>query len=152
MIKTNIIKLTIIHCLTPLFVGGLLYIFFRSTDLRMFHWFSFLGLDHFITSARDYFSVLKNDLPNWIYFSLPDGLWVYSFTSALLIYWRNDIHKVKFWLLIPLTTGVLIEVLQGVKLFPGTFDFLDLAFTSLGLLLSAIIINYKFKQNEKTVF
>ena len=126
--------------------SSLLYILFRSADLRMFHWFSFLGLDYFITSARDSFSVLKNDLPNWIYFSLPDGLWVYSFTSALLIYWRNDIQKVKFWLLIPLTTGVFIEVLQGVKLFPGTFDFLDLAFTSLGLLLSAIIINYKFKK------
>ena len=150
-IKLNRVALTVVHCLIPLLLGGFLYILFRSADLRMFNWFSFIGIDNFIISARENFSEFKNYLPNWTYYSLPDGLWVYSFTSALLIYWENDTSKVKFWLIIPFATGILIEILQGLNLFPGTFDILDLAFSALGLSLSKIIINYKYKQNEKTV-
>ena len=142
------IKLVALHCFTPLLLGGLIYFMFRSTELRMFNWLSIIGLDSLIISARTNVSLLKNHLPNWFIYSLPDGLWVYSFSSALLIYWNNDKQKVKFWLLIPFTTGILVEIFQGLKLFPGTFDFLDLTFSSLAILFSIIIINFKFKQNE----
>jgi len=147
-IEKNKIKLVVLNCITPLLLGGLIYIMFRSTELRMFKWLSAFGLDSLIFSARANISALKNHLPNWFFYSLPDGLWVYSFTSALLIFWNNDKRKVKFWLLIPFTTGILVEIFQGLKLFPGTFDFLDLTFSSLALLFSIIIINLKFKQNE----
>lgn len=138
--------------MTPLLVGGLLYLLFRSTTLRMFKWFAFIGFDSAIQSTRTNVLELKSHLPNWTFFSLPDGLWVYSFTSAILIYWNNDKQKVKFWLLIPFTSGILIEIFQGFNLFPGTFDFIDLTFLILGLSLSKILINYKFKQYEKAVF
>jgi hypothetical protein len=150
-IKTNRATLTIVHCLTPLLLGGILYILFRSTTLRMFKWFSLVGLEHTIHSAQTNVFELKNYIPSWIYFSLPDGLWIYSFTSAILIYWYNDNQKVRFWLLIPFISGILIEIFQCFKLFPGTFDSLDLVFSILGLFLSKIIINHKLKQNEKTV-
>ena len=148
MMNKNKIQLAALHCLIPLLLGGLLYILFRSTELRMFKWFSSFGLDGIISSTRTNLSELKYYLPNWTYYSLPDGLWVYAFTSALLIYWNNETQKVKFWLLIPFTTGILVEIFQGLKLFPGTFDILDLTFSTLGLLLSKIIINHKFKENE----
>ncbi len=115
----------------------------------MFEWFSLIGLEDAIQSARTSVFEYKNYLPNWAYFSLPDGLWIYSFTSAILIYWNNDNQKTKLWLLIPFTTGILIEILQAFKLFSGTFDYLDLTFLILGLSLSKIIINHKFKQNDK---
>jgi hypothetical protein len=150
-VKINIATLIISHCLAPLFLGGILYILFRSTNLRMFKWFTSLGLKNTINYIRECAIEYKNDIPNWAYFSLPDGLWIYSFTSAILIYWYNDIKKTKLWLLIPFITGVLTEILQGLKLFPGTFDNFDLSFSVLGISLSIIIINYKFKQNEKTV-
>ena len=149
MVKINRTTLTIIHCLTTLLLGGLLYVLFRSTTLRMFKWFSLIGLEDAIQSARTSVFEYKNSLPNWAYFSLPDGLWTYSFTSAILIYWNNDNQKTKLWLLIPFTTGILIEIFQAFKLFPGTFDYLDLTFSILGFSLSKIIINYKFKQNDK---
>jgi hypothetical protein len=148
-VKIKRTTLTIIHCLIPLLVGGLLYVLFRSTTLRMFEWFSLIGFEDAIQSARTSAFEYKNYLPNWAYLSLPDGLWIYSFTSAILIYWHNDNKKTKFWLLIPFTTGILIEILQGFKLFPGTFDYLDLTFSILGLSISKIIINHKFKQNDK---
>ena len=49
----------------------------------------------------------------------------------------------------PFTMGILIEILQAFKLFSGTFDYLDLSLSILGLSLSKIIINHKLKQNDK---
>jgi hypothetical protein len=150
-VKINKTTLTIIHCLTPLFIGGLLYVLLRSTTIRMFEWFSLIGLEDAIQFARISVFEFKNDLPKWVYFSLPDGLWIYSFTSAILINWDNDNQKTKIWLLIPFATGILIEILQAFKLFSGTFDIMDLTFSILGISLSKIIINHNFKQNEKAV-
>jgi hypothetical protein len=115
----------------------------------MFSWFRYIGIDSSILTVRQELSTLKLYLPQWTYYSLPDGLWVYSFTSALLILWDNQLKNAKFWLFIPLFSGAIVEVAQGLKIFRGTFDILDLTFTIVALLLSIIIINYKFKQNDK---
>jgi hypothetical protein len=139
-------KIFFCNVATPLIFGGLIYIFLRSQSLRMFNWLDLIGIKTSILNYRSFFYPLKNHLPLWFYFSLPDGLWIYSFSSALLIYWNNDFKKVKYWLLIPFTSGILIEILQGFKFFRGTFDFLDLLFSALGLFLSKTIMNYKFKQ------
>lgn len=144
-------KLIFIHVAIPLLLGGLIYISFRSLSLRMFNWFEWSKIDFFTSLIRDLIYPLKNYIPPWFYFSLPDGLWIYSFSSALLIYWNNDFEKVKYWLLIPFVSGILIEILQGFKFFSGTFDFLDLFFSILGLLLSKTIINSKFKKYDKQV-
>ena len=137
------------HCFIPLFLGGILYISFRSRTLKMFNWFEYIGIENKILSIRELFFPLKIYLPQWVYYSLPDGLWVYSFTSAILIVWNNQFKIAKYWLVIPVFTGAIIEIAQGLKLFRGTFDILDLTFTIVALLLSIIIINHKFKQNDK---
>lgn len=118
----------------------------------MFNWFQSIGIENKVLSIREIFFPFKMYLPQWVYYSLPDGLWVYSFTSAILIVWNNEFKTAKFWLLIPLFTGIISEIAQGLKLFSGTFDILDLTFTIAALLLSIIIINHKFKQNDKQVF
>lgn len=137
------------HVAIPLIIGGLIYISFRSLSLRMFNWFKWIKIDFFTSSIRNFVYPLKNDIPSWFYFSLPDALWVYSFSSALLILWKDQFEKGIYWLLIPLISGSIIEIAQGIKLVPGTFDILDLIFTTLALCLSLIIINYKFNQNDK---
>jgi hypothetical protein len=145
-------KIFFCHVVIPLISGGLIYISFRSLSLRMFDWFKWCKIDFFTSLIRSIIYPLKSHFPAWFYFSLPDALWVYSFSSALLIYWNNDFEKVKYWLLIPFVSGILIEISQGFKFFSGTFDFLDLLLSTLGLLLSKTIINYKFKQYDKQVY
>ncbi len=140
------IKLFVNHSLIPLIFGGLLYVLFRSTTLRLFEWFSLIGLEDTIHFARNSLFEFKNHFPYWTYYSLPDGLWAYSLTSVLLILWDG---RLTYWLFLPLFTGTFVEIAQGLKMFPGTFDIVDLTFTILALLLSIIIINYKFKQNDK---
>ena len=136
----------------PILIGGSLYIVFRSKSIRLFDWFERIGFAESLHVSRSIIIPFKKDIPSWLYYSLPDGLWVYAFTSALLIFWNQEIEKVKYWLLIPFISGVSIEIAQGLKLLQGTFDFLDLAFTVLALILSVTINNYNFKQNEEQVF
>ena len=142
-------KMIFIHVAIPLIFGGLIYISFRSVSLRMFNWFKLIEIEFFTSSIRDFMYPLKNHIPSWFYFSLPDALWVYSFSSALLILWKDQFENGIYWLLIPLISGSIIEIAQGLKLFPGTFDILDLIFSTIALLMSIIMINSTFIQNEK---
>jgi hypothetical protein len=135
------------HVISPLTLGGLLYVVFRAKSLRMFSWFESIGINTQISFLREYFYPLKSWLPSWVYFSLPDGLWVYSFTSIILILWAG---KINFWLIIPFTSGILIEILQGFS-FKGTFDWTDFIFSIIGFFLSIFIIN-KNKKNYVQVF
>lgn len=142
-------RLIFIHVAVPLILGGLIYISFRSLSLRIFNWFEWSKIDFFTSIIRTTIHPLKSHFPSWFYFSLPDALWVYSFSSALLILWKDQFRIGKHWLLSPLILGSIVEVAQGLKLFPGTFDMWDLILTILALCLSTIIINYKFNQNDK---
>lgn len=143
-------KRIFIHVIIPLIFGGLIYVSFRSQSLRMFNWFKWCKIDFFTSLIREIMHPFKSQIPTWFYFSLPDALWVYSFSSALLIIWKDQFKKGKYWLLIPLFSGSIVEIAQAVKLFPGTFDILDLIFTTIALLLSIIMFNsILFIQNEK---
>lgn len=141
-------KIICIHVAIPIIIGGLIYISFRSLSLRMFEWFEWCSIDYSTSLIRSTFYPLRSYFPPWFYYSLPDALWVYSFSSALLILWDNNFRKVKYWLLIPVMSGILIEFLQGFNLFSGTFDLLDLVFSISGLLLSIFFINNKFKHYD----
>lgn len=144
----RLVKMTAIHVFFPLFIGGLIYVSFRSLSLRLFSWFEYTGINTFTLFIRNSILPIKDYLPSWIYFSLPDGLWVYSFSSALLILWGEQFSKVKYWLLIPLLFGVFIEFAQGLKIFPGTFDIMDFTFSIIALALSIIILKPKIQINE----
>lgn len=135
----------------PVLIGGSLYVTFRSKTIRLFDWLERIGLEEILHGFRSIIIPYKKDIPSWIYYSLPDGLWVYAFASALIIYWNQEIEKVKYWLLVPIVSGTFLEIAQGLNLLQGTFDFLDLAFTILPLILS-VTINYNFKQNDEQVF
>lgn len=141
------LKLFILHSVFPILLGGLIYCCFRSTSLRMFGWFSAIGLIDILKYVRESTDVFNAILPKWVIFSLPDGLWMYSFTSTLLIYWNNQ--NINYWLLIPFSAGIITEILQLFNIFPGTFDIIDLIFLTLGFTLSKVLINNIFKQYEK---
>lgn len=139
----RLLKTTTIHVILPLIIGGLIYISFRSLSLRLFSWFELIGINTFTSFIRNTTYPIKNYLPHWIYFSLPDGLWVYSFSSALLILWGDQFKFGRYWLIIPLIFGAFIELAQKIKIFPGTFDIIDFTFSIMALALSIIILKSK---------
>ena len=82
------------HILT-LLIGGLIYIAFRTDSLLMFKWFSALSLDNIINELRLTTMKLSPSLPNWFLYSLPDGLWIFSYVALIMTIWRNEINRIR---------------------------------------------------------
>jgi glycopeptide antibiotics resistance protein len=126
------------HLLTLIF-GSMIYIAFRDDSLLMFNWFSALSLDIPIEIIRGAALSIKGDLPNWFLFSLPDGLWVFSYLSLTLWLWSNRItkHNVVWLFLVPII-AIFSEVGQALQIVSGTFDVTDLFFYSCGAIFPFI--------------
>ncbi len=120
------------HLLT-LLLGGLIYISFRTESLTMFKWFAIASLDTPITNLRAITLALAPNLPNWLLYSLPDGLWVFSYISLMLLIWKNKINQenIVYIFSLPLI-AILSEIGQLFKIVPGTFDTIDILFYILG--------------------
>lgn len=103
-----------IHVVTPIFLGGLLYIFCRSNILFL-EWIPYISQ----------FPSLNT--PQWVKYNLPDGLWFYSFLSAIIFIWKKKFSQGFFvWLFSIITLCVLSELFQMYNFLPGTFDWNDL--------------------------
>lgn len=145
MAINKILLKIICNVFMPMIIGVLLYVSFRSTSIKMFGWFENLGITELTNLIRAFFHPFKKSFPTWVYYSLPDALWVYSFSSIYLILWKNQIN---YWLIFPLFFGCLVEIAQALKLFEGTYDPIDLFLSSIAFILS-IYINQLTKNNEK---
>ncbi len=134
--------------LFPLFVGGLIYILFRTSSLKMFRWYEILGLDHSMGILRYSSIPFAHRLPKWIIYSLPDGLWIFSYLTLMLIIWRNVISRNNiFWILIVPAIAIISELGQLIGIVPGTFDPADILFYLLGTSLPFIILNQTLRFN-----
>jgi hypothetical protein len=139
----------LLHVCTPLFLGGMTYVLFRETDLLMFDWFARLGLQSAIRYIRDTFSNQAVGVWPWLLYSLPDGLWVYSFCSFVGLVW----HRYRSFS-IPLQASVLLislmhEAAQSSLFVPGTTDIQDtVAILTFGLISVAAISHLQFNQRE----
>lgn len=136
-VKKNIKILN--HVILPVFLGGMIYIIFRTQTLLMFKWFSFLGLNEIIYFFRS-FATMK--ISDWIKFSLPDALWVYAAMLIMMIIWDFKLNKKSFiWIFIAPAFGIIGELTQLFFL-PGTFDPIDLYLCILATLFGLIQIKF----------
>ena len=143
MTKGNRIIFTVVF---PLLVGGLTYILFRADTLKMFQWFSRLGLEESIHRIRQT-TYGQFKMPAWFIFSLPDALWLFSFTNLMLILWKDKFSiNSMFWILLAPTVGIFSELGQAIKIVPGTFDLTDLVLLTIASFLPFIKINYATTQ------
>lgn len=130
----GILMKLIYHVFIPLLIGILIYIMFRSNQLRMFNWFEVIKIDKFLNRIRDVSMLAQGFVPGWIKYSLPDGLWSYSFSSSISLLWNSEtkpIHLQNFLFLVVIGT----EVLQLFRFAGGTFDLLDILFCISGVYL-----------------
>lgn len=147
-------KFLILSCFLPLLFGGSIYLLFRIDKLVMFKWIDFFLLIDELQSLRQYMIQYKLLIPNWFIYSLPNGLWMFSYISLILWMWGNKINKQNiFWLLIMPLIAILSEIGQEFNYIQGVFDYIDILFYSLGLVLSLIFnylfINLNFNKYEK---
>ena len=135
-------KKLVLHIILPIFVGSTIYVLFREKTLLMFDWFSYLKLDFIIDSLRNNFYGYRMYIPKSILFSLPDALWVYSFTMFLSIYFKNII------LLSIIFIGSIITEISQLWFVVGTFDIYDVIYM-FALYLIAMYFIKKFEEEKK---
>ena len=125
----NRIGYVFLNVFFPVFLGGIIYILFRDKDILLFEWFNYLGLSHYVLEIRSFFNPEDIVISNFLTYNLPDGLWIYSFTSCMLLIWvrNNSIHK-NTYIIVPILLSLLSELGQLFNFIGGTFDFLDLMF------------------------
>tara|TARA_B100000427_G_scaffold326344_1_gene334797 strand:+ start:204 stop:632 length:429 start_codon:yes stop_codon:yes gene_type:complete len=130
--------------LFTLIIGGLIYILFRVETLKMFKFFDLFSIGTQIDKIRVYTVPYSEYLPNWFLFSLPDGLWIFSYTSLVLYIWKNKLKKENiFWVFIVPFISIFSELGQIFNIIPGTFDLIDLIFYLIGFLLPFFIYEIK---------
>jgi len=127
------------HSVIPVALGTTIYVFFGSESLAVFRWLDLLGLRDSISSLRAHTFFAAPRLPEWIRYSFPDGLWVYSITAAMCVIWKDStsVHKLP-WIAIGFVAASTAELGQMVRLVPGTFDPIDLLSYSLAFILAYI--------------
>ncbi len=115
-------------------LGGVIYILFRASEPIFFNWIRAIGLDSWLDFARGKSHSSGLNLPAWIVFSLPNGLWAFAYAFLLtVVWWRNRSWLKYFWMTsIPLLV-LGYEILQYAGIIPGTFCMQDIALGIIGL-------------------
>jgi len=143
-------SLFIFNGLFSLVAGTLIYLLFRTSALNIFNWLEILNIDFINSSWRIFGRIYYNIFPDWFLFSLPDGLWIFSYTSIMFAFWDFKFDfQTFFWINILPIIAVFSEIGQFLKVVNGTFDFCDLLFYLSGFLLPFIILTKKLKIYEK---
>ena len=107
----------------------------------IFSWFDSLGLYGVIDYLRLNFS--KYNIPNWILFNYPDGVWIYSFVSLMIVVWDKVKSNIRFfWFAIAPILGISAELGQFFNILPGTYDQFDLIFCIIGSFLPFVLLKY----------
>lgn len=107
-----------------LLIGGLIYIGYRSETLLMFKWFECIGISDYIIHFRDICS--KYNIPYFIKYSLPDGLWLLSYMMIIGTIWDNRNYTYYLFIYIIPFAAISMELIQIIFSSLGTFDILDI--------------------------
>ena len=139
--------LSIINIVLPVFLGGLIYISYRSVDLSMFLWFTKFGLAEQVWEMRSFVEFNKwiSNPSRFTLYCLPDGLWTYSMTSSFTYVWRENYKEGAPWILFGVSIGVLSEFAQMFNLVSGVFDIGDI-FAYVSFFMIAFFVQSNFNK------
>ena len=132
----------LINSIAGILLGSSIYIFFRSSGLIFFQWFKFLDIYDNIIYLRNSTLNYKIYLSDYCLYSLPDGLWVYSYVNFMFyLSLKLRIPLFSFWLFLLPLIALMSEILQLVKIMPGQFDIFDFISYLLGLVIPILLIS-----------
>jgi hypothetical protein len=137
----------LLQVVCPVAVGATIYLLWRPTDLLVFAWADLLGLGRAVAACRAAVASLHPLLPGPILNTLPDGLWVYAMTAALVRVWHDDWSLGAVgWVVLPLLLCLGGEFGQGFEIVPGTFDWWDVAIAP----AAAAAATLRFRRSQPT--
>lgn len=136
-----------IKCLFPfllagasLILGSSIYLFGRGTSNFLYQIAVYAGF----RTEVDYLREFVPALPSWLVYSLPDGLWMFSFSILILLIWDfKRTPEAITWIILALAIGIFLEVFQVFAMLGGRFDWRDLAFIFFAAVLPLSLTHYK---------
>ena len=137
--KSYVVAL-IVECLTPVIVGGSIYLLFRPDSLLMFSWIEFAGFLPIVEQLRYSTASICEVMPSLVVYSLPNGLWCYALVRFFVLTWRDEASFVQIVAFLAVFIAVLPEMLQGLHIIPGTFASEDLA---ISIVFSLLALNIR---------
>ena len=147
-------RLYIILSVLAVFLGGIIYILLRPYEPVFFDWISKLGMDNWVSPARQNSLYFTHLFPKWFIYSFPSFLWAFAYSILITgIWWQSKSPLKYFWFS---TIPFLIigwEVFQLMVLLPGTFSPGDIIMGVIGI-LAGIFIGIKLtklKYHEKEI-
>jgi hypothetical protein len=126
-----------------LFLGGLVYVAFRSQTLVMFSWFHALNLDSIVETIRE--KSISIQLPDFCKYCLPNGLWTSSYILMVEALISVDNHQMLWASILP-GIAILFEILQIWHIIPGTFDMGDWCCFFFPFIIYIVIYNNKYHE------
>jgi hypothetical protein len=137
-------RLAVIEVLGALIAGSLLYMLARPRGLIAFGWFAAVGLGDALAKVRAAVLPFTTALPSFVRFSVPDGLWAFAFTRAMILVWSGTWSRASApWILLAPMVAIGSELGQGLRIVPGTFDVVDLLSVTLGSALALWRMNWR---------
>lgn len=121
-----------------LYCGCCIYLLFRIETINLYQWCSKVGLFGFVNSLR--YTVFGWPVPDFVKYSLPDGLYCSAYILLMDAIWDKHNGFVKyFFLSIVPVMSIVIEILQYYEVVKGTFDIYDLLCYSVPVLFYVFI-------------
>lgn len=114
-----------------LVLGGLIYVLYRQKSI-IFLSFIENHTENKLTDIRS--NIYLPKLADWIIYSLPDGLWLFSYMLFVDCLWQKSKSRL-FWIFILPIVAILWEFGQKAGICQGTFDIND----TLSYLIAIII-------------
>ncbi len=137
----------------PLLIAGLIYLSFRGKHLFYYQMIQHVGLENSVLHLRSFAKMYRKEISNAIIYSLPDGLWLFSFGIALMygsarFYFRYSVFT---FITIYMVLFEFIQKAYRIKIREiGTYDYYDI-FLFLGAYIFASLICFLvYRCNKKS--
>ncbi len=122
---------------TPLATGSSIYLLYRPKGIIIFKLVNALGADHFIDALRQLFQSAAPIGRGILLYSVPEGMWAFSFLYVILWIWRGSMARPMA--LVSIFCAVIViegsEIAQ-LSFLQGTFDINDLICNVVGIALA----------------
>ena len=128
-------KIEVILAIILFLIGVSIYLLWRDEHLLIHRILHVVGIDILIAPFRS--SASEINIPEWIRFALPDGLWSMSYILMIDALVKRDY----FWTSLIPVIGLLSELLQLIGWLPGTFDVADIIAYIVPYFIYLLIIN-----------
>ena len=115
-------RLPVLLCSVAVLLGGMIYFLFRASEPLFMKWIPGIGADSWFSFVRLRSVSYGRSLPEWIVFSLPNGLWAFAFALLITSIWAGS-HS---WLRIIWMASIPVivvgsEILRAPGPYPAYF-------------------------------